>query len=286
MDRIRAKDYVNLVDTMATGRWNQFEFEFGDLVEYAERHIRDSEYPSDIGRNNERKNRYEDVFPYDNEEKRVVLSSTDGASDYINASWVSDYPIKQNKKKYICSQGPMVASQDKDDTRGDFWRMIIEKNVTCIVMLTQLVEEEIDKCSQYWPDNGSVNYNGIQVELVNSVVQEDIFQIRNFKVTKGNDSDTRNVIQCHFLKWKDRGVPEEDDFYKLVDKVDQLNKEQKEQEAPILVHCSAGVGRSGVFCVVRSYINYIKNYVNEKKKNYQQLVLLKLFMKLEKTEWE
>jgi len=262
VDRVRAKDFKNHVDKLGSGRWNGFEFEYGDLQEYSEKHIKPRKYPSDYAQQQifNNKNRYNDVFPYD--EKRIKLQVIEGVdgSDYINASWVGDYPLSANPKAYICSQGPQ-----SDETVFDFWRMVLECKVKYVVMLTLLFEEDngnqVEKCSKYWPESGNtIKFNDVEVHT-ESIDKEEATETRYLKVTRGSDS--RNVVQIHFQKWLDRNVPADDDFSKLLDKVDKLVTSP--EDAPMLVHCTAGVGRSGVFCLIRSYIKYLKKYVDENK---------------------
>jgi len=199
------------------------------------------------------KNRWENILAYD--ETRVKLKPIDGVegSDYINANWISD--LQGNKEAYICTQGP------KDFTVADFWRMTFENKINVIVMLTRLIEDGVEKCAQYWPShlNEEVNYSGIKLTLLKEETQANII-IRELNITMGGESSQCTQIQ--FTAWPDHGVPPESDYIFLSDKTDELNVAKR----PILVHCSAGVGRSGTFCTVSSYIHYLRGYVKERGK--------------------
>jgi len=218
------------------------------------------------------KNRYDDCLPFD--ETRVVLPVIDGVegSDYINADWISD--MQGNKKTYICAQGPM------DNTVIDFWRMIVEYDITVIVMLTRLKEESEgklrDKCAQYWPETGSATYGGVEVTLIKEEKGESIV-IRELKVKK-QDSKILDITHIQFTTWSDNGVPPSEDYIILSDKTDEyLNKANS--PSPLLIHCTAGVGRSGVFIAVRNYIRFLRDYIN-KNKNFPSLSVAKVIVDL------
>ncbi|KAH3832450.1 hypothetical protein DPMN_105738 [Dreissena polymorpha] len=134
----------------------------------------------------------------------------------------------------------------------DFWRMIWQQSVEKIVMLTNLVESGTVKCLQYWPDelNGVCKYGRIAVKYVD-VGEINDYNIRTFIITKGKEA--RTVLQFHFKTWPDKDVPDTTwclvDFWRAVDTSDMTNK------APIVVHCSAGIGRTGTFIALDNLIS-------------------------------
>ncbi|XP_073671110.1 receptor-type tyrosine-protein phosphatase epsilon isoform X2 [Paramisgurnus dabryanus] len=197
---------------------------------------------------NKEKNRYPNILPYDH--SRVILTTIDGVScsDYVNASYIDGY---KDKNKFIAAQGP------KQDTVADFWRMIWEQKSATIVMLTNLKERKEDKCYQYWPDQGCWTYGNIRVAVEDFTVLVD-YTIRKFCVQyQGADGSKtpRLVTQLHFTSWPDFGVPFSPiGMLKFLKKVKQVNPSLV---GPIVVHCSAGVGRTGTFIVIDAMIDMI-----------------------------
>ncbi|XP_048256010.1 receptor-type tyrosine-protein phosphatase T-like [Haliotis rufescens] len=190
---------------------------------------------------NRHKNRYLNILPYDH--CRVVLDVVDGdpTSDYINASHILSY---NKKASYIASQGPNKA------ILADFVRMIWEKKVTTIVMLTNLVEEGRRKCEAYWNCEEDLLLGDITV----TVVHEDTrahYTARTLKMSKLN-SPSRTVTQLHFTAWPDKGVPQS--AWSLVYFRHKVKVAVGESEGPVLVHCSAGVGRTGTFIALENLL--------------------------------
>uniref|UniRef100_A0A8C8YUQ8 protein-tyrosine-phosphatase n=1 Tax=Prolemur simus TaxID=1328070 RepID=A0A8C8YUQ8_PROSS len=190
---------------------------------------------------NREKNRYPNILP--NDHSRVILSQVDGVpcSDYINASYIDGY---KEKNKFIAAQGP------KQETVNDFWRMVWEQKSATIVMLTNLKERKEEKCYQYWPDQGCWTYGNIRVCVEDCVVLVD-YTIRKFCIQPqlpDGCKAPRLVSQLHFTSWPDFGVPFTPiGMLKFLKKVKALNPAHA---GPIVVHCSAGVGRTGTFIVI------------------------------------
>ncbi|RUS75353.1 hypothetical protein EGW08_016875 [Elysia chlorotica] len=186
---------------------------------------------------NKFKNRLVNILPY--ETTRVCLQPIRGVdgSDYINASFIDGY---RYKKAYVATQGPLA------ETTEDFWRMLWEHNSTIIVMLTKLREMGREKCHQYWPSERSARY---QYFVVDPMTEYNMPQyiLREFKVTDARDGQSRTIRQFQFTDWPEQGVPKSGEGF--IDFIGQVHKtkEQFGQEGPISVHCSAGVGRTGVF---------------------------------------
>ncbi|XP_032044213.1 receptor-type tyrosine-protein phosphatase eta isoform X4 [Aythya fuligula] len=196
---------------------------------------------------NRGKNRYNNVLPYDI--SRVKLSDLNSATgDYINANYMPGYT---SKKAFIAAQGPLA------NTTEDFWRMIWEKNIYCIVMLTKCVEQARTKCEQYWPDKQSKTYGNIAVTVVLETVLPE-WTIRDFNVESANTGESRIVRQFHFTSWPDHGVPETTDL--LINFRHHVHEysSQNPIDSPVLVHCSAGVGRTGTFIAIDRLIQQIE----------------------------
>ncbi|KAM8851629.1 receptor-type tyrosine-protein phosphatase epsilon-like isoform 1-T4 [Synchiropus picturatus] len=194
---------------------------------------------------NREKNRYPNILPYDH--SRVVLNH-DGhlCSDYINASYIDGF---KEKNKFIAAQGP------KPETVADFWRMIWEQKTTTVVMLTNLKERKEEKCFQYWPEKGCWMYGNMRVAMEDVTVLVD-YTVRKFCIQyQASDGPRapRLVTQLHFTSWPDFGVPFTPiGMLKFLKKVKAVNPLYA---GPIVVHCSAGVGRTGTFIVIDSMID-------------------------------
>ncbi|XP_046436944.1 uncharacterized protein LOC124188392 isoform X3 [Daphnia pulex] len=186
------------------------------------------------------KNRYSDILPYDH--SRVKLTTVPPLLDYINASFISDYA---GNRAYIASQGP------KPSTIGDFWLMCFEQNVKVIVALTMLEERGKIKCAQYWPSTESCEFGDFYVKLTKEVIGDD-YTTRDFLVSKISSNGSiapKFIKQMHFTVWPDFGCPEYPE--QLVNFIQAMRKEsiylndKYRVNSPIVVHCSAGVGRTG-----------------------------------------
>ncbi|XP_060162555.1 receptor-type tyrosine-protein phosphatase F isoform X13 [Globicephala melas] len=196
---------------------------------------------------NKPKNRYANVIAYDH--SRVILTSIDGVpgSDYINANYIDGYR-KQNA--YIATQGPLP------ETMGDFWRMVWEQRTATVVMMTRLEEKSRVKCDQYWPPRGTETYGLIQVTLLDTV-ELATYTVRTFALHKSGSSEKRELRQFQFMAWPDHGVPEYPTpilaFLRRVKACNPLDA------GPMVVHCSAGVGRTGCFIVIDAMLERMKH---------------------------
>ncbi|KAM7234747.1 hypothetical protein CapIbe_013567 [Capra ibex] len=187
---------------------------------------------------NQNKNRYVDILPYDYNRVELSAINGDAGSDYINASHIDGF---KEPRKYIAAQGP------RDETVDDFWRMIWEQKATVIVMVTRCEEGNKNKCAEYWPsmDEGSRVYGDVIVEINEHKRCPDyIIQ----KLTVGNRKEKasgRAVTHIQFTSWPDHGVPE--DPHLLLKLRRRVNAFSNFFSGPIVVHCSAGVGRTGTY---------------------------------------
>ncbi|XP_063307949.1 tyrosine-protein phosphatase non-receptor type 3 [Pelobates fuscus] len=188
---------------------------------------------------NMEKNRYKDVLPYD--ATRVVL---DGSDDYINASYVNmEIPSSDIINKYIATQGPLP------HTCSQFWQMVWDNRLTMIIMLTTLTERGKTKCQQYWPDPPEVSeYGNFQIQC-HSEDCTIACVFREILITNIETGEELPVSHLQYVAWPDHGVPDDSsDFLEFVSSVRQ--KRMKSQ--PILVHCSAGIGRTGVLITMET----------------------------------
>uniref|UniRef100_A0A8D0A1Q2 Receptor-type tyrosine-protein phosphatase F n=1 Tax=Sander lucioperca TaxID=283035 RepID=A0A8D0A1Q2_SANLU len=196
---------------------------------------------------NKPKNRYANVIAYDH--SRVVLTSVDAVpgSDYINANYIDGYR-KQNA--YIATQGPLP------ETLSDFWRMVWEQRSNTIIMMTRLEEKSRVKCDQYWPSRGTETYGMIQVTMLDTV-ELATYSVRTFALYKNGSSEKREVRQFQFMAWPDHGVPEyPTPILAFLRRVKACNPPDA---GPMVVHCSAGVGRTGCFIVIDAMLERMKH---------------------------
>ncbi|XP_023286880.1 tyrosine-protein phosphatase non-receptor type 18-like [Seriola lalandi dorsalis] len=201
---------------------------------------RDLGLTTEVGalKENIKKNRYKDILPYD--QSRVVLSllTSDSDSDYINASFIKG-PSADNR--YIACQGPLSS------TLVDFWRMIWQHDIKVIVMACREIEMGKKKCECYWaPVHQSATFGAFTVHSQGETHPNEDVVVRTLTVTYQQDS--RSVIQYQFLSWPDHDVPYESAG--IVDLLEGVRNSQRTHTSPLLVHCSAGCGRTGVICAL------------------------------------
>ncbi|KAK2146625.1 hypothetical protein LSH36_594g03000 [Paralvinella palmiformis] len=243
----KVANFITYVDEMCTELYCKlaFEFEHFKIVAISE--------PFTVGNLpcNQTKNRFPGIIPADR--SRVVLLSGDEeeGSDYINASWMPGY---NSRREYIICQCPLA------DTINDHWRMIWENNCQAIVMVTQTVENTIVKCDHYWPyDNEIMFYGDLQVQLVKQVFQPDPEdpEIIITYLTLSQGDEMKFVKHFQYMAWPAQGVPTSTNsftnFVKLVRTHISLDR-------PTVVHCSAGVGRSGIFIVLDRLLQTVEEH--------------------------
>ena len=198
--------------------------------------------------NNSNLDRYSDIKPY--KYNKVLINNGKG---YINASPIN---IGKKEKYFISTQGP------KPETIEDFWTMVYENNSNVIVMLCNVMEGGRIKCENYWEKP--------EMKKFNIEIQEEkktkMHTIRKLKLKNKRKNDERNVYQIHFTAWPDHGIPDVyggkvfQDFCEINKKVDEFNT----QNNPIIVHCSAGVGRTGTFVSMYLLEKEINEQINAK----------------------
>uniref|UniRef100_D3Z6W2 Tyrosine-protein phosphatase non-receptor type n=1 Tax=Mus musculus TaxID=10090 RepID=D3Z6W2_MOUSE len=199
------------------------------------------DYPHRVAKfpENRNRNRYRDVSPYDH--SRVKLQSTE--NDYINASLVD---IEEAQRSYILTQGPLP------NTCCHFWLMVWQQKTKAVVMLNRTVEKESVKCAQYWPtDDREMVFKetGFSVKLLSEDVKS-YYTVHLLQLENINTGETRTISHFHYTTWPDFGVPESPaSFLNFLFKVRESGCLTPDH-GPAVIHCSAGIGRSGTFSLV------------------------------------
>ncbi|XP_052751404.1 tyrosine-protein phosphatase non-receptor type 2-like isoform X1 [Galleria mellonella] len=209
-------------------------------------------------------NRYRDVNPYDH--SRIILKRCE--RDYINANLVK---MEKANRKYILTQGPLAF------TVSHFWLMVWEQNSRAILMLNKIIEKNEIKCHWYWPHGVGEKHKMVLNDVKLTVVQiseEDCsyYSTRVFKIYDLESSESREVVQFHYTTWPDFGVPTSPlAFLEFLNKV-RSSGALGPDVGPAIVHCSAGIGRSGTFCLVDSCLVIIEKEGRDSV-NIQQILL-------------
>ncbi|XP_058873864.1 receptor-type tyrosine-protein phosphatase H [Acipenser ruthenus] len=198
---------------------------------------------------NRGKNRFINVLPYD--WCRVKLSAIDGDpfSDYINANFMPGY---HTAKEFIATQGPLPSTVE------DFWRMAWENQVEAIVMLTNCIENSRVKCEQYWPlDYTPCTYGDISVTMFSEQEQPD-WTLRDFTLKHIKSLERHSLRQFHFTAWPDHNVPDNTATFIQFRTVVRKFLDNRERSGPAIVHCSAGVDRTGTLIALDSLLLQIE----------------------------
>ncbi|CAI9564521.1 unnamed protein product [Staurois parvus] len=196
-----------------------------------------------------RKNRYKTILP--NPQTRVCLISPDQEDDplssYINANYIRGYD--EEEKVYIATQGPTV------NTVGDFWKMVWQERSPIIVMITN-IEEVNEKCTEYWPEKQAI-YEGIEV-IVKDIIPEDDYVLRIMTLKSGEEE--RTLKHFWYTSWPDQKTPDQaPPLLKLVQDVEEARQKADYDVGPVIVHCSAGIGRTGCFIATTILCKQLKN---------------------------
>ncbi|XP_070207481.1 tyrosine-protein phosphatase non-receptor type 11-like isoform X2 [Littorina saxatilis] len=262
--------------TSKGGFWDEFE----QLQQQEERHLysrKEGQRPE-----NKSKNRYKNILPFDH--TRVILLDSDQSvvgSDYINANYItSEEDSPEPTKKYIATQGCLLS------TIADFWRMAWQENSRVIVVTTKEVERGKNKVVKYWPDENSENKErdfttaqGVtyRVKFLSETSETDYIRRELLLIREpqdGKPDEPRKMYQFHFQTWPDYGVPA--DPGSVLNFLHMVNTQQEaiNGAGPIVVHCSAGIGRTGTFIVLDILLNQIKTHGFDCDIDIQKTILM------------
>ncbi|KAJ1361719.1 hypothetical protein KIN20_021044 [Parelaphostrongylus tenuis] len=213
------------------------------------------------------RNRYRDILPYDR--NRVVLAKTDeNPNGYINASFIN---LPRGQMRFIAAQAPLAS------TLEEWWKMIDEQKVDLIVMLCKLVEMNKVKCERYWPSEvgKSLLFGCYEITLeAEESFGDDDYLLRHLRMTNQGNGEIKIVHQLHYMEWPDHGCPSGE--RQLINMIEKMAELQGQSDTPVLVHCSAGVGRTGTIISV----NYIRELIGSKE--LDSLDIFDLVMRLRK----
>ncbi|XP_070710130.1 receptor-type tyrosine-protein phosphatase O [Pempheris klunzingeri] len=198
---------------------------------------------------NRPKNRYTNILPYDFSRVKLISMHNDEGSDYVNANYIPGY---KHAKEYIATQGPLP------ETRNDFWKMVLQQKSPIIVMLTQCNERRRVKCDHYWPfTDEPVMYGEISVEMLSESESLE-WTIRKFRL--GYADETQDVLHLNYTSWPDHGVPTVNAIESILQFVHIVRQQAHRTKEPIVVHCSAGVGRTGTFIALDRLMQHIREH--------------------------
>ncbi|VTJ65529.1 Hypothetical predicted protein, partial [Marmota monax] len=195
------------------------------------------------------KNRYTNILPYDFSRVRLVSMNEEEGADYINANYIPGYNSSQ---EYIATQGPLP------ETRNDFWKMVLQQKSQIIVMLTQCNEKRRVKCDHYWPfTEDPIAYGDITVEMISEEEQDD-WACRHFRINYADEM--QDVMHFNYTAWPDHGVPTANAAESILQFVHMVRQQATKSKGPMIIHCSAGVGRTGTFIALDRLLQHIRDH--------------------------
>ncbi|XP_018618563.1 tyrosine-protein phosphatase non-receptor type 2a isoform X2 [Scleropages formosus] len=247
-------------DIDSTGRWHNLYMEIRNLSHECSYKV--AKYPE-----NRIRNRYRDVSPYDH--SRVKLKNLE--NDYINASLIV---MEEAQRNYILTQGPLR------NTCGHFWLMVWEQRTKAVIMLNRVIEKGSEKCAQYWPTPEEREMSFKDTNFVVKLLSEDVksyYTIRVLELQNTDTQETREIYHFHYTTWPDFGVPESPaSFLNFLFKVRESGSLEV-QHGPSVVHCSAGIGRSGTFSLVDTCL-----VLMDKRKDPSSVDIQKVLLEMRK----
>ncbi|XP_031794203.1 receptor-type tyrosine-protein phosphatase O isoform X2 [Sarcophilus harrisii] len=192
------------------------------------------------------KNRYTNILPYDFSRVRLVSMNEEEGADYINANYIPGYNLPQ---EYIATQGPLP------ETRNDFWKMVLQQKSQIIVMLTQCNEKRRVKCDHYWPfTEEPIAYGDITVEMTSEEEHSD-WAYRSFRISYADEM--LDVMHFNYTAWPDHGVPTTNAAESIMQFVQMVRQHSTKSRGPMIIHCSAGVGRTGTFIALDRLLQHV-----------------------------
>ncbi|KAM4699824.1 receptor-type tyrosine-protein phosphatase U isoform 2-T2 [Discoglossus pictus] len=223
---VRVADLLQHINQMKVAEGYGFKQEYESFFDW------DASKKKDKG-----KGRQEAPPNYERHRVRLHPLQAECSSEEINANYIDGY---HRSNHFIATQGP------KQDMIYDFWRMVWQEHCSSIVMITKLVEVGRVKCSKYWPDSVET-YGDIRITLLNTETLAE-YSVRTLTMERRGYTARHEVKQFHFLSWPEHGVP----FHAtgLLGFIRRVKSSTPPDAGPVVVHCSAGAGRTGCYIVL------------------------------------
>jgi len=272
----KLKDHIKkLLDAKVDPNYpeiNGFDVEFTYIENQTAQEQFFVDFTSALNNVNKNKNRYSNVLPPEKTRVKLKVINDEEGSDFINANYISGL-IPGSEKAYVATQGPLQS------TFPEFWRMVWEIGSVVVVMLTKEVENGRLKCDRYWPEaDMPIVLYPFKVTLEVEDDHNSELTYRKFILTNMATEEQREINQFQYIAWPDHGLPVSTTaFLELAHKADTANT----THGPIVVHCSAGIGRSGTFCTVHSIIEKLRLDIQQHPEKEPEFNIVKtvLFMR-------
>lgn len=196
---------------------------------------------------NVKKNRYFNIPCLDSSRIRLqfMASKSNPSTDYIHANHIRSPLLKRG---YILTQGP------KRETIFDFWRMVWQERSSAIVMLCQFVETNREKCCEYFPRNANsppLRFDKLTVTFEEATNNKMIVTTR---LNLSYDGESRVITHLQWKEWPDYQVPGSSEvMLKILRKI-------RSRTTPPVIHCAAGVGRSGTLVAIEMALQSINTH--------------------------
>lgn len=249
------KKRKDALESTSAERKDGFSEEFEVLQQQEMRQTKDRKQGSRP--ENKAKNRYKNILPYDETRVRLDTGTETDGSDYINANWIR---MTDTHNEYIATQGTLST------TAKDFWQLVWQTKSIIVLMVTKEVERGRNKCFKYWPSTvDTTETHGLYTVTLESESQDDTFTVRRLRIACTKQPNNKRLVLHHqYVAWPDHGVPS--DPAPCIQGIKDINRELDIHESrtksrpPIVVHCSAGIGRTGTVIVLDSLIHLIDKY--------------------------
>jgi len=214
-------------------------------------------------------NRYSDILPY--RHNTVALPAENSKSNtYINASYVGS-SVKGDDKSFIVCQSPI------EKTIADFWKMVINEKVHTIVMLCKLKAGTRQQSCEYWPEIKEQEFKGHKHVSLKERINRDHNLVERHFVVKSGDGSSREVVHYQWEGWPDHGVPDHEQRHILEELVDRIDERRKLGNGPVVVHCSAGIGRSGTLVALHNIRQIIYSYAQSNQADLKKDTRISVF---------
>jgi len=223
-------------------------------------------------------NRYSTIIPFKHTQVVLPSESTDDTDSYINANYITSSKEGENKS-FIATQGPL------ETTKGHFWRMVWAEKVGVIIMLCQSKENNKSQCDVYWGDKSGKEFEleNFKISVIRTEDISETFKKRTIQVENLKDSEVRTIEHYNWLGWPDHSVPDEKEYENISKLLNVMHEERKSRACPIVVHCSAGIGRTGTLISIYNIDLMFRELV--KKSELVKISIFGMVRRLREQRW-